>query len=116
MSPAPDWLCQSGAAFTPSPDRPPAFILRHISDKAEVHPEACIGAHVIIADGAKIGARTVLHGNNYVDEDCEIGEDCAIFHNVTLYPRTKMGNRVRVHAGTIIGSDGSATCRKAAVT
>ena len=77
-----------------------------ISEKAEVHPEACIGAHVIIADGAKIGARTVLHGNNYVDEDCEIGEDCAIFHNVTLYPRTKMGNRVRVHAGTIIGSDG----------
>ena len=77
-----------------------------ISDKAEVHPEACIGAHVIISDGSKIGARTVLHGNNYVDEDCEIGEDCSIFHNVTLYPRTVLGNRVRIHAGTIIGSDG----------
>ena len=100
-------LCQSGAAFLPEPG-PPTGIHSSaiISDKAEVHPEACIGAHVIIADGAKIGARTVLHGNNYVDEDCEIGEDCAIFHNVTLYPRTKMGNRVRVHAGTIIGSDG----------
>ena len=77
-----------------------------ISDKAIVHPEACIGAHVIISDGAKIGARTVLHGNNYVDEDCKIGEDCSIFHNVTLYPRTVLGNRVRIHAGTIIGSDG----------
>ena len=77
-----------------------------ISDKAIVHPKACVGAHVIISDGAKIGARTVLHGNNYVDEDCEIGEDCSIFHNVTLYPRTVLGNRVRIHAGTIIGSDG----------
>ncbi|SVB76094.1 uncharacterized protein METZ01_LOCUS228948, partial [marine metagenome] len=50
--------------------------------------------------------RTVLHGNNYVDEHCVIGEDCAIFHNVSLYPRTELGNRVRIHAGTIVGSDG----------
>ena len=77
-----------------------------IADNAEVHPEACIGAHVIITDGAKIGARTVLHGNNYIDENCVIGEDCSIFHNVTLYPRTVLSNRVRIHAGTIIGSDG----------
>ncbi|MDP7010033.1 MAG: UDP-3-O-(3-hydroxymyristoyl)glucosamine N-acyltransferase [Verrucomicrobiota bacterium] len=77
-----------------------------ISDKAHVHPEACIGAHVIICDNVRIGARSVLHGNNYIDEDCIIGEDSAIFHNVTLYPRTEIGNRVRIHAGTIIGSDG----------
>jgi len=93
--------------FYPEPGPPtgihPSAI---ISENTEVHPEACIGAHVIIGDGAKIGARSVLHGNNYVDEYCEIGEDCSIFHNVTLYPRTKLGNRVRIHAGTIVGSDG----------
>ena len=93
--------------FYPEPGPPtgihPSAI---ISEKAEVHPKACVGAHVIISDGAKIGARTVLHGNNYVDENCVIGEDCAIFHNVTLYPRTQIGNRVRIHAGTILGSDG----------
>ena len=93
--------------FYPEPGPPtgihPSAI---ISDKAEVHPEACIGAHVIIGEGTTIGARTVLHGNNYVDEHCVIGEDCAIFHNVSLYPRTELGNRVRIHAGTIVGSDG----------
>ncbi len=77
-----------------------------ISPKAEVHPEACIGAHVIVCDDVRIGARSVLHGNNYVDEACVIGEDSAIFHNVTLYPRTEIGDRVRIHAGTIVGSDG----------
>ena len=93
--------------FYPEPG-PPAGIHPSaiISDKAEVHPEACIGAHVIIGEGTTIGARTVLHGNNYVDEHCAIGEDCAIFHNVSLYPRTELGNRVRIHAGTIVGSDG----------
>ena len=93
--------------FYPEPGPPtgihPSAI---ISEKAEIHPDACVGAHVIISDGAKIGARTVLHGNNYVDENCVIGEDCSIFHNVTLYPRTQIGNRVRIHAGTILGSDG----------
>ena len=63
--------------FYPAPGPPtgihPSAI---ISDKAEVHPEACIG------------------------------EDCASFHNVSLYPRTERGNRVRIHAGTIVGSDG----------
>ena len=59
-----------------------------------------------MATAHKIGARTVLHGNNYVDENCVIGEDCAIFHNVSLYPRTELGDRVRIHAGTIVGSDG----------
>src|SRR5262249_43256037 len=29
-----------------------------------------------------------------------------LFPNVTLYARTQIGNRVRIHAGTIIGSDG----------
>jgi len=93
--------------FYPEPQPPqgvhPSAI---ISDKAEVHPEACIGAHVIICDDVKIGARSVLHGNNYVDEGCVIGEDSAVFHNVTLYPRTEIGDRVRIHAGTIVGSDG----------
>ncbi len=77
-----------------------------ISPKAQVHPEACIGAHVIVCDHVQVGARSVLHGNNYVDEGCTIGEDCSIFHNVTLYPRTELGNRVRIHAGTVVGSDG----------
>ena len=93
--------------FYPEPG-PPTGIHHSaiISDKAKVHPKACIGAHVIIGEGTTIGARTVLHGNNYVDEHCVIGEDCAIFHNVSLYPRTELGNRVRIHAGTIVGSDG----------
>jgi len=29
-----------------------------------------------------------------------------LFPNVTLYPRTELGQRVRVHAGSVIGADG----------
>ena len=29
-----------------------------------------------------------------------------LFPNVTLYPRTELGERVRIHSGTVIGADG----------
>src|SRR6185503_19608 len=37
---------------------------------------------------------------------CEIGEGTCIFPNVTLYARTQVGRNVRIHAGSVIGSDG----------
>jgi UDP-3-O-[3-hydroxymyristoyl] glucosamine N-acyltransferase len=54
----------------------------------------------------KLGARCVLQGGNFIGDDSVIGEDTNLFPNVTLYPRTQIGRRVRIHAGTVIGSDG----------
>jgi UDP-3-O-[3-hydroxymyristoyl] glucosamine N-acyltransferase len=41
-----------------------------------------------------------------VGDDCEIGDDCELFSGVVLYRRTKLGHRVRIHANTVLGSDG----------
>ena len=54
----------------------------------------------------RIGPRSVLQGLNHVGADCLLGEDVNLFPNVTLYPRTEVGNRVRIHSGTVVGSDG----------
>jgi UDP-3-O-[3-hydroxymyristoyl] glucosamine N-acyltransferase len=35
-----------------------------------------------------------------------IGEGSQLFPNVVVYPRTQIGRRVRIHAGSVIGSDG----------
>jgi UDP-3-O-[3-hydroxymyristoyl] glucosamine N-acyltransferase len=35
-----------------------------------------------------------------------IGDDCTIYPNVTIYPGSKLGNRVIVHSGAVLGSDG----------
>ena len=48
----------------------------------------------------------MLQGLNHVGADCLLGEDVNLFPNVTLYPRTEVGNRVRIHSGTVVGSDG----------
>jgi UDP-3-O-[3-hydroxymyristoyl] glucosamine N-acyltransferase len=60
----------------------------------------------VVGEGVRVGARSVLQGGNHLGAASQLGEDVNLFPNVTLYPRTEIGNRVRVHAGTVIGSDG----------
>src|ERR1039457_4819492 len=73
---------------------------------AQVDPTAHIGPYCILGEKVRIGPRSVLHGLNYVGADCLLGEDVSLFPNVTLYPGTEVGNRVGLHSGTVVGSDG----------
>jgi len=71
-----------------------------------VDATAHVGPHCVIGEKVRIGARSILQGGNQIGASCKIGEDVNLFPNVTLYARSEIGNRVRVHAGTVIGSDG----------
>jgi UDP-3-O-[3-hydroxymyristoyl] glucosamine N-acyltransferase len=77
-----------------------------IADSAQVDPTAHIGPGCIVGPRVKLGARSVLMGNNDLGADCDLGEDVRLFPNVVLYRATKIGRRVVIHAGTVIGSDG----------
>jgi UDP-3-O-[3-hydroxymyristoyl] glucosamine N-acyltransferase len=77
-----------------------------ISASAQVHPTAHIGPDCVLGEGVQIGARSVLMGGNHVRKDARLGEDVQLFPNVVIYERTSIGNRVIIHAGTVIGSDG----------
>ena len=77
-----------------------------IAASAQIDPTAHVGPHCMIGERVRLGARTVLIGGNHLGPDCQIGEDVCLFPNVVLYPKTQLGNRVRIHAGTVIGSDG----------
>ena len=90
------------------PEEPPAGIAPGavIAPSAQVDPSAHIGPHCVIGDRARIGARCVLKGGNHVGTDCQLGEEVWLFPNVVLYPQTQIGNRVRIHAGAVIGADG----------
>lgn len=77
-----------------------------IAPSACVDPSAHVGPHCVVGERAAIGPRAVLEGGNHVGPDCRIGEDTRLFPNVTLYARTLVGCRVRIHSGTVVGSDG----------
>lgn len=77
-----------------------------ISASAKVDPTAHIGPLCFIGENVRIAAGAVLQGLNHVGEQAQISEDCLIYPNVTLYPRTQLGRRVRIHSGAVIGADG----------
>ena len=77
-----------------------------VSPTARIDPSAHVGPHCVIGERAQIGARAALHAGDFVGADCRLGDDVTLFPNVTLYARTELGQRVRVHSGTVIGSDG----------
>src|SRR5271154_454315 len=95
------------ALFFPEPKFPvgihPTAV---IASSAKIDASAHIGPHCVVGERAQIGARSVLQSGNSVGDDSKLGEDVNIFPNVTIYPRTEIGHRVRIHAGTVIGSDG----------
>jgi UDP-3-O-[3-hydroxymyristoyl] glucosamine N-acyltransferase len=77
-----------------------------VATSARIDPSAHIGPQCVVGENVIIGARSVLQALNFVGTGCQIGDDVNLFPNVTLYAFTEVGNRVRIHAGTVIGSDG----------
>lgn len=77
-----------------------------IAASAVIDPTANIGPNCVIGARVKIGARSVLMGGNHIGRDTAIGEDTCLFPNVVVYAKCQIGNRVSIHASTVIGSDG----------
>lgn len=71
-----------------------------LGQRVSIGEYAVIGAGALIGDGTLVGAHTVI-GNGAVT-----GLNCRLHPHVTLYPRAKLGDRVVVHSGARIGSDG----------
>ncbi|HVX38990.1 MAG TPA: UDP-3-O-(3-hydroxymyristoyl)glucosamine N-acyltransferase [Gemmatimonadaceae bacterium] len=67
---------------------------------ASIGPYAVLGEEAVVGDGTVIGAHVV------VGERVEIGARCHVYPSVTLYAGARLGDRVIVHSGARIASDG----------
>jgi UDP-3-O-[3-hydroxymyristoyl] glucosamine N-acyltransferase len=71
-----------------------------IGEGAAIGPFVVIGENVVIGRNACLGAHVVLY------RDVTVGDD-ALFHaRVTVRERCRIGSRVRLEPGVVIGSDG----------
>jgi UDP-3-O-[3-hydroxymyristoyl] glucosamine N-acyltransferase len=87
--------------------------LASVAPTAVVSPDAFVGAFAVIGDGARIGARTILHPHVVVGRDAQIGDDCVIHSRASIRERVRIGNRVILQDGAVIGSDGFGFARRA---
>ena len=92
--------------FPPDAHSPGIHPGASVAATAVIDPTAHIGPGCAVGENSVVGAHSVLMGGNHIGRDCVIGENTCLFPNVVIYPRCKIGNRVAIHASTVIGSDG----------
>jgi UDP-3-O-[3-hydroxymyristoyl] glucosamine N-acyltransferase len=90
----------------------PVALIPGIHATAIVDPSAKIGKgvsiqpHAVIEVGATIGDNSVIGAGSYLGHETIIGASCLIYPNVTIRERTRIGARVIIHSGAVIGADG----------
>jgi UDP-3-O-[3-hydroxymyristoyl] glucosamine N-acyltransferase len=68
--------------------------------------DVSIGPYAIVGDGVCLGDGTVVGSHCVIGADARIGELCQLYPSVTIYNGAVIGNRVTIHAGARIASDG----------
>ncbi|WP_045861565.1 UDP-3-O-(3-hydroxymyristoyl)glucosamine N-acyltransferase [Teredinibacter purpureus] len=77
-----------------------------VADSAVIDPSVGIGPNAVIGEHVKIGAGTEISAGCVVGDGSQLGDRCLLHANVTIYAGVFLGNDVKVHGGTVLGSDG----------
>jgi UDP-3-O-[3-hydroxymyristoyl] glucosamine N-acyltransferase len=98
---------QVSALFDTSPQ-----MAAGIHPSAVVHPSAriaasaCVGAQAVIEAGVVIGDETVIGAGVAIGANTQLGKCCHIYSNASIYHHVLIGDRVTIHANSVIGADG----------
>src|SRR5437660_8169980 len=91
-------------------DRPPIASGIHataiVAPLARIAAGVGIGPYAVIGEDAHMGAGTQVGADSVVGAGCWIDENCRIHPRVTLYAGVRLGSRVEIHSGAVIGADG----------
>jgi UDP-3-O-[3-hydroxymyristoyl] glucosamine N-acyltransferase len=77
-----------------------------IAPLAKIAGSASIGPYAVIGEDAHIGEHTQIGAHCMIGAGSWVGDNCRIHHRVTLYANMRIGNRVEIHAGAVVGADG----------
>jgi UDP-3-O-[3-hydroxymyristoyl] glucosamine N-acyltransferase len=73
---------------------------------ARIAPRVSVGPFAVIDAGAQIGEGSIIDAHAVIGAGVRIGRDCHFYPETTAYSGTIVGDRVIVHAGARLGSDG----------
>lgn len=77
-----------------------------VDDTVKLHETASVGANCVIESGVSIAAGSRIGPGSVIGRNVTIGADCTLIANVTVCNDSVIGDRVILHPGVVIGSDG----------
>jgi UDP-3-O-[3-hydroxymyristoyl] glucosamine N-acyltransferase len=96
-------LLASLRAGQPQAFRHPSAV---IEEDARLPDDLYVGAHAYIGHRVSIGCKSVIEVGAYIGDDVSIGESARIYPNASVMHGCRIGDRVVLHAGSVIGSEG----------
>jgi UDP-3-O-[3-hydroxymyristoyl] glucosamine N-acyltransferase len=93
--------------FDPKPKAPvgvhPTAV---VAEDAFVDPAASVGAYAVIESGARIAAGVTIGAHCFIGARSVIGEGGWLAPRVTLYHDVRVGQRVVIQSGAVLGGEG----------
>ncbi len=68
--------------------------------------DVSIGECAVLGKDVSLGDRVLIGAGVYIGDEVSVGPDTVLQPNVTILDRCRIGARVTIHAGTVIGADG----------
>ena len=91
------------AASERKPGIHPSAIVHHLARLAD---RVTIEEGAVVCEAARIGENTRIGAGSVIGANVNLGASCDLYPNVTIYSGVHLGDRVIVHSGAVLGSDG----------
>ena len=94
--------------FTP----PPVPIVPGVASTAllgrgvRLGADVSVGPYAVVEDDVEIGDRVVIGAHGFIGAGTTIGDDTRLYPHVTIRERCRLGRRIILHPGVVIGGDG----------
>lgn len=103
----------AGLIYPLPPLQPGVHATAIVDSSARVDPSAQVAAYAVIAANARIGARCLIGPATLIGTGAQLGADCRLIARVTVEAGVVIGERVWMHPGVVVGSDGFGLAREA---
>ncbi|MGH7369671.1 MAG: UDP-3-O-(3-hydroxymyristoyl)glucosamine N-acyltransferase [Candidatus Methylomirabilaceae bacterium] len=92
--------------YPPDPPPPGVHPSSIVRPGARLADGVSVGPLSYIEEGVAIGQRSAIVAQVYVGKGSRIGADCLLYPQVVIREGVEIGDRVIIHSGAVIGSDG----------
>lgn len=88
------------------PFRPGVHASAVLGPGVELGEDVVVGPYAVLEEGVTVGDRSRIGAHSVLGRGSVVGRDARLYPHVVLYEETILGDRVTVHSGARLGTDG----------
>jgi len=99
--------------YQPPRPKPGIHLSASVADSARIGENASIGAFAVVGENVVIGKNAVLHPHVVIYDGADIGDDFLAHSHAVVREHCRVGHRVTLQNGVVVGGDGFGFAKRA---